>query len=329
MIMITGGGGFLGLNIARSLAQKGQHVLLVQRHAVPRHPILALYWDTYVKQAAGNVLDWPFLFGLLQKYPIDSIIHGAFDTATVANPEMMKSGLPRLVQVELEGSRNLLEIARIAGLPRLTFISSVDCYRGWPGECECWCEDAHLPPVSFSPIGNCKRAVEQLGFLYSKTYGHSFVALRVGRVYGPGASNPQPIRNMIEDSAAGRPVDLSNIRAGTRAHTVYAEDVGEATSRVHLAQSLQHHIYNVSDGTNPTMFEIARIVRELIPGAEITLGSAAEEKPHHTGVDVRRMREEFGFVFRDLRTGIADYIAWLKRQSTGSMDTGEGCDRDQ
>lgn len=329
MIMITGGGGFVGLNIAHALMKKGQDVLLVQRHPIPRHPLLAPYWDKHVKQAAGNVLDWPFLCGLIKQYPIESLVHGAFDTAAVVRPEQMKSGLPQLVQVELEGSRNLLEIARIAGLRRLTFISSVDCYRGFPAECEVWHEDAYLPPVSFSPIANCKRAVEQMGFLYSKTYGLSFVSLRVGRVYGPGASNPHPIRAMIESAAAGKAVDLSHVPGSTRSHTVYSKDVGEATSLIHLAPSLQHYIYNISDGTNPTMLEIARTIRELIPNVEITLGSAAQEKSPNRIVDVKRIKDEFGFMFCDLRTGIADYIAWLNRQSAGSTNADEERDRDQ
>jgi nucleoside-diphosphate-sugar epimerase len=312
MILITGGGGFLGLNIARSLVNKGQEVLLVQRHAIQPHPILAPYWDKQVKQAAGNVLNWPFLFGLVKQYSIESIIHGAFDTGTVTRPETMKAGLHQLVQVEVEGSKNLLEIARNAGIRRMTFISSVDCYRGWPHECEVWQEDAYLPPVSFSPIGNCKRAVEQLGFLYSKTYGLSFVALRVGRVYGPAASHPDPIRVMVESAAAGKPAELSKVSGSTRGHTVYAKDVGEAVSLIHLAKSLKYYIYNVSDGTHPTMLEVAQIVRELIPDGKITLGPAGQEKPLHSGVDVTRMKEEFGFVFRDLKAGLKDYMVWLK-----------------
>jgi nucleoside-diphosphate-sugar epimerase len=312
MILITGGGGFLGLNIARSLVQRGKEVLLVQRHAIQPHPILAPYWDRQVKQAAGSVLDWPFLFGLVKQYSVESIIHGAFDTGTVTKPETMKTGLHQLVQVELEGSKNILEVARNAGLRRVTFISSVDCYRGWPHECEVWHEDAYLPPVSFSPISNCKRATEQIGFLYSKTYEFSFVALRVGRVYGPAASHPDPIRVMVENAAASKPTDLSKVTGSTRGHTVYAKDVGEATSIIHLAKSLQYHIYNVSDGTNPTMLEVAQVVREFIPDAKITLGPPGQEKPLHSGVDVKRMKEEFGFGFRHLRAGIEDYIAWLK-----------------
>jgi nucleoside-diphosphate-sugar epimerase len=117
---------------------------------------------------------------------------------------------------------------------------------------------------------------------------------------------------MVESAAAGKPADLSNVSGSTRGHTVYAKDVGEATSLIHLAKSLQHYIYNVSDGTHPTMLEVAQVIRELIPNAKITLGPPGQEKPLHSGVDVKRMKEEFGFVFRDLKSGIEDYIAWLK-----------------
>ncbi len=312
MILITGGGGFLGVNIARSLVNRGQNVLLVQRHTIQPHPILAPYWNNKIEQAAGNVLDWPFLSGLVKQYPIESIIHGAFDTAAIAQPEILKQRLHQVVQVEVEGFKNLLEITRIAGLRRVTFISSVDCYRGWPAECEVWQEDAGLPPVSFSPIGNCKRAAEQLGFLYSKTYEFSFAALRVGRVYGPGASRPHPIKAMIEGATAGKPVDLANLPGSTRGHTVYAKDVGEAAALIHRAESLQHQIYNVSDGSNPTMREIAQLVCELIPKANIILGPDQPGNPIHRGVDVTRIQKEFGFMFRELRIGIADYIAWLQ-----------------
>jgi hypothetical protein len=60
------------------------------------------------------------------------------------------------------------------------------------------------------------------------------------------------------------------------------------------------------------MLEVAQVVREFIPDAKITLGPHGQEKPLHSGVDVKRMKEEFGFGFRDLKSGIEDYIVWLK-----------------
>jgi nucleoside-diphosphate-sugar epimerase len=188
----------------------------------------------------------------------------------------------------------------------------VDTYRGWPDECEVWQEDAYLPPISFSPIGNCKRAVEQMGFLYSKIYGLSFVALRIGRVYGLGSSRPNPIGMMAGGAVTTGQIDLSDVPENVRVHPVYAKDMGQATSSIHLAHSLRHYIYNVADGSNPAMLEIAQVVRSIAPNAQITLGPADRRNPVYRGVDAKRVEQEFGFVFRDLRMGIADYIAELR-----------------
>jgi UDP-glucose 4-epimerase len=313
MILITGGGGFLGLNIARCLADRGHELLLVQRRPVPPQRILAPYWDKQIRQASGNVLDNSFLLSVIREYQVESIVHGAFDTSGIATPETLKSELPRVLRVELEGSLNVLEAARSAGLRRVTFISSLDCYRGWPQECPVWQEDACLPPLSGSPIGSTKRAVEQMGFIFMNTYKLSFASLRVGRVYGPAASHRGPMREMIESAAAGRPVEFCGAQAATRSHTVYAKDVGAAAALVHLAASLSHCIYNVSDGTNPTLVEIARVVRELVPDSRITLGPAQPApSPQHDGVDVSRMKAEFGFACRSLKAGIGDYLTWLR-----------------
>ena len=318
MILITGGGGFFGLNTARCLAERGHEVLLLQRRAVDAPPLLGPFWGKQVKQATGSILELPFLFGLMKTFPVESIIHAAFDSSGL---DVRRGGMEAstqrtlydVLQIGITGTINILELGRLFGLRRITFISSVDTYRGWPEDCPVWREDAPLPPVSFSPIGNNKKAGEQLSFLYARTYGLSVVSLRVGRVYGPAATHNEPIRIMVENAVAGKPTDLSGkVPADSRGHTVYARDAGEGTCLVHLATSLKHHIYNVADGQNPTMAEAAGIVKELLPGSEIRLGEVLAAKPSHSGIDITRMREEWGFNPRDIRQGIQAYIGWLK-----------------
>jgi len=91
MILITGGGGYLGLNISLSLTRAGQDVLLVQRHAQQRSAWLAEFWDKHIRQANGSVLDLPFLLGAIKDYGVESIIHGAFDTKAIRNAASLKS----------------------------------------------------------------------------------------------------------------------------------------------------------------------------------------------------------------------------------------------
>jgi nucleoside-diphosphate-sugar epimerase len=314
MILITGGGGFLGLNMARCLADKGKKVLLLQRREIELPSLLASFWGKEVQQATGNILDLPFLLGLIKEYAIDSMIHGAFDTSMlVGGPKAgIRKAVHQLVQVQVQGTTNVLEAARLFDFRRVTFISSVDVYRGSPKDCEEWREDAFLPPVSFSPVCNTKKASEQLCFLYAKAYDLSIATLRVGRVYGPEASHAhEPIKAMTEDAVNGKPSDLSRVPGDSRGHTVYAKDVGEMTCLVHLAQSLKHAIYNVADGGDPTMREVAHFVKEWIPDAEITLGPETGQSAY-SRVTMDQMREEFGFVPRGLREGIKAYIDWLR-----------------
>ena len=117
---------------------------------------------------------------------------------------------------------------------------------------------------------------------------------------------------MVESAVKGVKADLHTVPRDTRIHPVYAEDVGEATRLIHQSKSLGHYIYNVADGNNPAMIEVAETIRDLIPNSEIVLGPVGAEPATFRGVDVHRMKREFGFEFRNLRTGLEEYIRWMR-----------------
>lgn len=313
MILIAGGSGFFGINVARCLADRGQEVLLIQRHPIQPPPLLAPYWDKQVKQALGSILDLSFVMGLVKTYSTDSIIHAAFGTAGVRLDPYASAGeaLHQMLEVQIVGIMNCLEAARLMDLRRVTLISSVDLYRGCPKQCDVFHEDAYLPPVSFSWVGNCKRAADQIGFLYARTYGVSYASLRVGANFGP-ACGFNPASRMVQDAIDGKPCNLPMIAANRRTHLVYSKDTAEATCVVHLAKSLKHYIYNVAAGINPTMQEIADTVKEVIPGAEINLGPPTKEVMEDRPQTMDRIKDDLGFVPKTLKQGIEHYINFLK-----------------
>ena len=75
MILITGGGGFIGLNTARALVDMGQEVLLVRRHAFQLPSFLTQYADKQVKVAECDIVEIPAFYKLIKAYNVDSIIH--------------------------------------------------------------------------------------------------------------------------------------------------------------------------------------------------------------------------------------------------------------
>ena len=307
MIMIAGGSGFFGFNVARCLAQRGEEVVLVQRHPIQAPPLLVPWWGKQIRQAAGDLLDLPFLLGHVKSLSVKSIIHAAHATAGTDH----EFPLYQTTQVQVTGLMNCLEAARLMDLSRVTFISSVDLYRGLPSQCEVWHEDAFLPPLSFSQVGNKKRAAEQICLLYAKTYGLSVASVRVGHNYGP-ACDRQEVNLIVKNALAGLSADYPDLPVNLRRHTVYAKDSAEGTCLIHLAKSLKHYIYNLSDGGHPTMEEVASAVREVIPGVDIRLGPAGEQKTEYRGVSMERMREEFNFIPLNVRQGVKAYVDFVR-----------------
>lgn len=311
MIMIAGGSGFFGLTTARYLAEQGKEVLLVQRRAIEPPSFLVPYWDKEVKQATGDILDLSVLINLVKKYSIESIMQAAHvGRGANINPKKPGDALHQLLQVQIVGLMNCLETARLMDLRRVTFTSSVDLYRGLPKDCEVWHEDAPLPPLSFSEIGNSKRSMEQIAFLYNANFGLSVASLRIGAVYGP-VGNPWGINEMVENAVAGKKSEMKVFAANRRTHPVYSKDCAEASSLIHMADSLEHYIYNVAEPTHPTFQEMADTVKEVIPEADIELGAPGEEVDFRSQ-SMERMEKEFGFVPRTLKQGVLDYLAFVK-----------------
>jgi nucleoside-diphosphate-sugar epimerase len=315
MILITGGGGFLGLNIARCFVERGQKVLIVQRRPVSCPPLLADYWESHVVQEVGTVQDLPFLLGLIKKHDVESIVHGAFSSADLAGGPftVADNSLHQLVDVQVNGSINVFEAARLSDLRRVTLLSSGSIYDAAPGEPEDWREDANLPAVTFAPISNTKKACEQIGLLYAKTYGLRFVSLRIGLTFGPGSTRASDsFLAMIMGALAGKPTDLSSVPANVQWPLVYSKDVGVGTALVHQAERPRHYIYNLMNRWTTSMQEFAAIVKSHFPDAQISLGPPAPgARPAHD-VPMERYRKEFGFVPCEIEAGAAAFIEWCR-----------------
>lgn len=121
MILITGGGGFIGLNTARYLVDRGQEVLLVRRHEFQLPSFLVPYANKQIRTVSGDIRELPFLYRLIRDYRIDSIIHLA----------MLREGLGTLYQVvkaNIDGTTEILEAAHVFGLRRVTLCSSEAVY---------------------------------------------------------------------------------------------------------------------------------------------------------------------------------------------------------
>jgi UDP-glucose 4-epimerase len=310
MILVTGGGGFFGRNIARYLVDRGKKVLLLQRSPYEVPSFLAPYWEKEIKAIRGDVQSLPFLMGLVKDYGVESIIHLAGASRAGNLP------VHEIIQVNVMGVIHVLETARIFGLRRVTVASSNTVYQGKkdpPGGL--YHEELDLPVISghggFIPY--TKKAAEQMCILYAKEYRLSVCVVRGGNGYGPASHRANPPDIMVPDALQGKPVDFSHTPENGTLAPVYSKDLAKGYGLLHLAESLKHSVYNISSGNMYAYSEVVRMIKELIPGAEIRLGPASPKvTPYRPSID--RAKDDVGYVpdYADFKKGVAAYIEYLK-----------------
>jgi nucleoside-diphosphate-sugar epimerase len=297
-ILVTGAAGLLGNAVRVLLETNGRKVLAIDRLPAAGDGREIIVCDL------GDVHR---LHALAVENRITGIVHcGAHSGPMVArdNPHSM-------VQVNIVGTANMLEIARIHGA-RFVFCSSTSAYGDTPdGPVP---EDVPMAPTSV--YGASKVAGEQLVSAYARQYGVDGVSLRLSWVYGPRRTTDCVIRTMIADALAGRPTRIPFGRDFHR-QFIHVEDAARALVMALDKPGLPRRTYNVTGGTYLTLAEIAEVVRGVLPGADIELGPGADP------VDDTQRRFDISAVERDLgyrpaislEQGVSTYADWLRARA--------------
>lgn len=263
-VLITGGTGFIGSYILRGLARRGNEKPIVY----DLMPNLSLISDISekVKVVHGDVLDLPHLLRVIKENNVKQIIHMAYllIDASGKNPY-------NAIQVNIQGTNNVFEAARILDLDRVVWASSAGVYgqaEYYGGQSVEVDEESTTKPTTI--YGNCKVLGEFVLDFYSEKYGLDLIALRPTQVYGPGRvrGGVAFMSRLIEDPARGKPIKLP-YPPGQEHDWVYVEDTADSFIIACFVNKPKHKIFNIGGGTH-TLGEVASYVKELIPDANIT-----------------------------------------------------------
>ncbi len=304
MILITGGLGFLGLGVARYLLGCGESVVLTRRRTSRVPSALTSYLDKNLKVVDGDVQDLPGLMAIIKTHEIKSVIHAAMIT-----PE--KDSLYQGFKINVEGTINILEAARLAGIKRVSFISSATVYMGIKSETP-YRETTPVPLDGKHLITNFKIATEVLGNLYSSQHGLELIITRPSMAYGPhSASGFSPLEIMAEGAVKKKSVVLPQFHPDYAMDFIYLDDCARVIGMLHLAKELRYTVYNVASGRGSSLGEIAGLIKKAVPDCHIEL--KGQRTPRYPLVaDIARLQEEFDYRPRyDLESGVRAYMDWI------------------
>jgi len=314
MILITGGLGFLGCNLAKLLCGAGESVLLTSNRNTTVPPLIKSFLGKNLKVTPLDITSLDLVSRVIQDYGIKSIVHAA------VRSEKGNTSLYQAMDVNVTGTINILEAARRAEIGRVLFISSEAVYQGM-SQTTPFKEEEKLLITSDRFVPGTKKAGEILCLMYCNEYGMEAASIRLTRVYGPLYKG---IRNlpghMLEKSANGLPVELGNYDP-TEAHDfIYAKDAARGLMLMLQAPSLRHRIYNLGYGRLTCIGEFAAAILRVLPQAEVHLGDAAgplksTKTPMDINacVDISRLNEEFGFSPEfDPEHAVEHYLEWAR-----------------
>lgn len=175
-ILVTGGAGFIGSQVADAFIAAGHTVAVLdnfctgQRSNVP----------TSAKLYVVDIEDATAVQQAITEFAPDVIDHHAaqVDVRVAVNDPKLDA------RRNIFGSLNIIEAAIAAGVPKIIYANSGGAGYGDPDPAQIPCTEA-TPIKPISPYGVSKMTVEQYLFARSVTHGLNYVALRYGNVYGP------------------------------------------------------------------------------------------------------------------------------------------------
>lgn len=290
-VLLTGASGLIGRYVHRMLRERGDKVVAIDR-------------------IAGDDVLACDLSEVHRLHELGSEAAAIIHCGAISGPMVARDNPYLIVQSNIVGTANILELARVKGMRRVVYCSSVSAFGNTPAGLDLVPEDVVLKPTSV--YGASKAAGEQLLEGYRQQHGVDSVSLRPGWVYGPGRTTDCAIRTMIEDAQAGRPTSFPFGRDFYRQY-VHVQDVADAILLALDAKELPRRSYTINGGTYLTLGDVAAIVRKVLPSARIEMGPGGDPIDDvQARFDLSAAERDLGFRPRiGLEEGIRSYAEWL------------------
>ncbi|HTA98347.1 MAG TPA: SDR family NAD(P)-dependent oxidoreductase [Solirubrobacteraceae bacterium] len=310
-VLITGGGGAVGSNIADQLVQAGaQEIVVLDNFVRGRRDNLAWAIENGpVRLVEGDIRDRELVAELTRG--IDVVFHQAALRITQCAAE------PRLaLEVMVDGTYNVIEAALAEKVRRIVAASSASIY----GLAEQFpTEESHHPYANDTLYGAAKTFNEGLLRSFNSMQGLDYVALRYFNVYGPrmdihGVYTEVLVRWMERIEAGEPPLILGD--GSQTMDFIYIGDV--ARSNVLAASAdVSDEVFNVASGSETSLLELAQMLIEVMgAGVEVEHGpERSVNKVPRRLADTRAARERLGFEAEvGLEEGLRLLVDWWRAE---------------
>ncbi len=254
-VIVTGGAGFIGSNLAEELAKLGHQVVIIDDLSTGNpeniNPVLQAGQVEYIE---GSITELPLLQKTLSG--ADYVFHQAAIPSvprSIVDPENTNS-------VNITGTLNVLIAARDNAVKKLIFASSSSVY----GDTPTLPKTEDMPPNPLSPYAVSKLTGEYYCQVFNSIFDLKTVCLRYFNVYGPrqdpNSAYAAVIPLFINTVLAGKSPVIFGDGEQTRDFT-FVRDVVEAN--IQAAESEVTGIYNLGNTQSVTINQLTNLIIDI------------------------------------------------------------------
>lgn len=233
-IMAIGAGGFLGSHMVQELSENGHAVTVLYFSRAPEGDTCGVRW------LQGDVTRWEEVQAAMDSCQPQVVINLAGLLTSLCAQEPFKA-----TQVNILGTANVLELARLHGVERVVLASSAGVCSPERKDTR---EECFISP-EVSMYGATKFMGEVLGREFRKNYGLEVVSLRYTLIYGIGdvatPGNAMRLKE-IESAVTGKNVVIDDVRETDLVHLLHVQDAAHATVLVATAPGPLRRVYNIA-----------------------------------------------------------------------------------
>lgn len=262
-VLVTGGAGFIGSNVAQQLLARGDDVVIVDE--------MNDYYDVSIKESSlrllreaypdekrlsiykGDICDEDFMTNVFEKEQPKWVCHMAARAGV--RPSIQDPFV--YIHSNIKGTTLLMELSHKFDVENFVFASSSSVYGG---STSCYFSEDENVDNPVSPYAASKKACELLAYTYHHLYQLNVSALRFFTVYGPrGRPDMAPFK-FIDRVSRGVEIQQFGDGSSSRDYT-YIDDIVDGVIRA-IDRQHKYEVFNLGKGSGTSLKEFIDLVQK-------------------------------------------------------------------
>jgi UDP-glucose 4-epimerase len=299
-VIVTGGSGFIGSHVVDVL-REAEHEVTVLDHRVRPHRSDVRFEDV-------DLMDFSSVLAATRE--AEHIFH----LAAVSNVNYALKYPVYTAALNVVGTTNILEAARLNGAKRFYLASTVWVYNGAPDDGR---PADETTPLYLNGAGHIytstKMASEMVAHNYGQLYGVPFTVLRYGIPFGPRMREELLIPVFIRRALSGEPLVVSG-KGDQYRKFIYVRDMAEAHLSA-MRDVAKNQTYNLEGSRRVTVREVAEGIRRCV-GEHVRIEHGPERPGDFPGREVSglKAKRELGWEPRmEFEEGLRRTVEWFRQ----------------